>query len=573
MNNNDLQQALLYANSDVQQRANLSPLRAQYSQYWFSSGQEQQDAARFISDYATLISTQQRMPVDQALALSSQTIMPIMVANFAVSSGIAPQLAYQEQLQVNELIGKGKQIAAAVAQLYAPAAAPQAFVQQMHAPQAIQPYGGQGNWQQQQHMGVTFNKNVPATGAVISPNQEQPMISNYVPGSAITIPPAAAVVLEPLTQAIAVDVKEKEVDEDLVFKPSSKQPYRYVYDPSQDRINLKVIDGIVVEEIEDISEMDYEELETRKFKSTFAVDDGKVAETAWGALSSNEVDVVQPSGDIKKEEIKYMGNLGNAYHGLFAAMVKLRRANRENPDICWEFSYTVPRVIDTLSSQIGNIVAATKDNDAGILAGALAQQFHESTENVDGVCKWTSTEGFGLPGWAAYERFATKLVNDSIRKHLGKLGVMIDSFAEDWNDLVKLMTKKHGEHFIARVLPKLNRYLINRLKPTTGEPLKAFIKAEGAPDFSNTGLLFTENIHVTALNVMAGDLRIAWEDDLGVVCQSITPNLHAALVGIMKRAIQRNPVTTIYLVTLDDRIIEVTNAWLMDESFLLTIVD
>ena len=613
MLNQQDQQAISYAQTaimqDIQSKQNINPLRQAFTAQWTPNSQYAQIALQLVLDWATYLSTNQRIPMQTAILQSVSVVMPIIVAQYAVSSGFMQNLPPEGQQLVNQLLSQGNEMDRCIGQMYGQPVQPQTQVQPGWGQRPAQPQQMQ-SWPQNQQMDTrAFGGAQPmqamTMGAVANatPNWTRPgaAIDAFGSGSAAVNPnaPQWDEPAKPVIPAHAVTTVERTpastgpVDQGIRGKTAMKRdwtldaPYPRVFDPRFYTLHYRRDGDIVIEYLKERTNMDYAVLETRKLNPNAHVADAEegVVVTTWQHLARTEpesVMVMSPQHpndvavDIPADKIPYYGDAAVSFTQA-AAELKLYAKHNTPDDIAWEMTYNNPLIIDTVSNQIGFMEKIVKNNSVqDILNGLTDQMYQHSSKDARGRTIWTG-DGLGLGGWLRLDRYIAWIINRCLRINANIDYVSIDNFTEDWPELLNLLTDRCGAAFTDMFVKQAGEYLASQLKPVRGKELKELMTqydlTEYADSFATRTLVLYGLMHVTYLPFTAASMNIDWEGTPGVIHASEMPEFHAAIDGIYHRAMARNPGNRVIIRTEDYVLLEISKAWLGNESYLISVYE
>ena len=567
-----------YVDNEINARANTSELRAMWTQYIQQTPAASEEMYFWCDTWALMLSQQPGAQINDA-AKTATTLVPYFVSKYAADTGYINRMPMDQQ---QAILGTLRDGGAIMDQLFA-------FNQRLaqpngYAPQAVaQAY--QGNVQQGLTM-VNVVANQPAAwGQVQQPIQTTGVGSVVSPGNVdntrvnTTLDYTSRIVTPVPIEESANPPLIEEVVEDIPLERvwTEATPYALVYNPDSQEIFYDIIDGVVHEEAR--AKMDWQKLEVRKFNNHYQPDeDGKAITTTWAALANNEIktlDKTKEEVEILTTEIPFIGDAGAIYTGVSMAIARLRAREMIKDGLVWEFEYNQPVFIPTLTNMIGFMCENTKLKQLDMLADVLKEHW-DAMVTVDGDTHLWGKEGFGKSGFAKLNRYITKLINEAIRKHLN-LDVSIESFIHDWSELVGYLAKEYSHSLATLADERITIYVMNRLMPLTGTGLKTLLAESKDPQLADTLLPLKHCVYVASVKAYSHELQIEWDGNgVGVVKETVCPELHAALKALAKRALtmgnEKGNVYDIQLITGDDITLEITNAWLDQGSILISTV-
>ena len=565
-----------YIKNEIASRANTSELRATWTQYISQNPQAAEEMYFWVDTWALMLAQQPGMQVNDA-ATRAVTLVPYFVSKFAGDTGMINRVPMDQQ---QAILGTLRDGGAIMEQLFAfnQRLGQNGGIQSMPSQQMVIPQSYQGNPNTGLTMGNVVANAPAAWGQPQQPIQTTGVGSVVSPGGAqVTTPTVewqSRIVPAPVVETVAT------IEEDIPLERvwTEATPYPLVYNPDSQEIFYDIIDGVVHEEAR--ARMDWQRLEVRKFNNYYQPDeDGKEITTTWDALKNNEIKTLDQTKDdieIISTEIPFIGDAGATFNGVSMAIARLRAREMINDGLVWEFEYNEPVFIPTLTNMVGFMCKAVKLQTLDMLADELKAHW-DAMVTVDGDRHIWGNEGFGKSGYAKLNRYITRLVNDAIRKHFN-LEDTIDDFVHDWSALLQYLAKVYSHNLATMAEERISQYVFNRLMPLTGGDLKK-LKAE-AEDASlcDTILPLKHCVYAACVKAFSHELQIEWDgNNVGVVKETVCPELHAALLALAKRAIKRGlekgNTYDVQLITGDDVTFAITNAWLSEGSILISVVN
>lgn len=175
--------------------------------------------------------------------------------------------------------------------------------------------------------------------------------------------------------------------------------------------------------------------------------------------------------------------------------------------------------------------------------------------------------------WRAIDERITKAINEALTKNLSLKGWAIDTFYDDYPDLVDALQSSYSEQLVGIFEGHSTQVIGSALSVLSGESFAKYLRTiQGDSNGKDSGgrlLAFRDRCSVTYVPWKYSELSL----DLtrgGMVPEAEMPELYAAMDAILERTFD-HPVTFArrYLMTTDKKLIEVRRGYLGKESVLL----
>lgn len=193
---------------------------------------------------------------------------------------------------------------------------------------------------------------------------------------------------------------------------------------------------------------------------------------------------------------------------------------------------------------------------------------------------YKSFDNGNITFWESINKRFTDEVNKTLNHKLSLSGWDIDSFVNDYKDLLMVLKKDYGEELIL-LLENQSRTIINTVcNQLTEEEVLQYCKQKLSVEddneilaFAKRFIFFNETISVTFLPWTLSDFDMSLSEVPELIKQSENPQLHNAVMSICGRAKGiANGFNHHYLLTKDRKLVEVHKGYLTSNAYLANLV-
>lgn len=355
-----------------------------------------------------------------------------------------------------------------------------------------------------------------------------------------------------------------------------ENPYRTIYDPTQFVLyHLRRPDGTVIERLEPWTEemQSYIDHETDPKLRTLAreqaeANDEKIVVPTWNlaehlrGVKDNFKGIPadsEPSGEEGEEtteaEETHVVEQVLTVHSRREAELKLgmfARSQEIKPGTPVEFQFDVVTTVVTDSDLIPLVAGLEK-----------AMSFEEVLSHLQELDDKLPEDVLQL-----IDARMTAEVNQTLQQNFSLDDLSIDSFREDYQDLLKVLGRRGGETLVDLFAERAPAVIGSSLSVLTGDAYLAYLKTLGE-DETATVLAFRDRCSMTQVPWNFADLHLNLNGG-GMIPEAAMPELHAAVAAIFART-EDWPVNFAhrYLMTADKKLIELRQGCLGSEAFLM----
>jgi hypothetical protein len=164
----------------------------------------------------------------------------------------------------------------------------------------------------------------------------------------------------------------------------------------------------------------------------------------------------------------------------------------------------------------------------------------------------------------------TRSINDGLRYHMGLKDWTIDSFAEDYKDLLTVMKDKFGENMVNAFCEYAPEMIGRSMAVLTGDGLSNYLAAQNADDDNAADymLVFRDRCSVTQVPWTFSDMKLDLSQ--GSLIPDSMEEFRTAVAAIFTRT-EDWPVSFShrYIQTSDKRLLELRRGYLAEGAFLI----
>lgn len=361
------------------------------------------------------------------------------------------------------------------------------------------------------------------------------------------------------------------------FDPS--KPYTPIYNPEKFILfHLKRPDGTVLEQLEprtDEMDMDYVQHET----------DPKLRAAALEQRRSD-------SGEIVPEWKLATHMRESNREGMYVSAPNENKAEDDLP-------VSQPRVLESVpithSLQEGLLKLSGFAKSSEVEPGQLVEMVFEvvtplmTTGDLGSVMKIfesaTSFEEFRTRLYdhrealtdevaALIDQRLTASINDGLRYHMGLAHLYIDSFADDYIDLLGVLKNQYGEGLVNSFVENAPEMIGRSMAVLTDSSLASYLTTQniGDVDVANCMLVFRDRCNVTQVPWSLADMKIDLSH-ANLIPESMV-DFREAVLAIFSRT-EDWPVSFAhrYLQTSDKKLLELRRGYLDENAYLINLVN
>lgn len=166
----------------------------------------------------------------------------------------------------------------------------------------------------------------------------------------------------------------------------------------------------------------------------------------------------------------------------------------------------------------------------------------------------------------------TKTINEVLAKHLSLTGWEIDSYKEDFKDLLTALDDKFGNTISEKLKENASEIIAASLSVLDAEPYKQYLVSLGMSAEEaelEPMVVFASRVSITKVSWGFSDVNLDLPNG-GLVSKARMPELHMALDAIFDRTLDLPVVFAHrYIQTSDRKFIEIIRGYIGEDSYLL----
>lgn len=167
----------------------------------------------------------------------------------------------------------------------------------------------------------------------------------------------------------------------------------------------------------------------------------------------------------------------------------------------------------------------------------------------------------------------TQAVNNAIETNMSITGLNIDSFIDDWNDLINHMSNKYGELIAAKFVAKdeeIIRSALNVLNDECAQDVTNGIY-DTLDDIMYPISYFVETVSFTMLNFFSSELDLDFVKGSSALLSKVNTRVWYDLADQIFR--EYGDSCTRHLIrTIDGKILEIKKGWLTENAYIVNLV-
>lgn len=174
---------------------------------------------------------------------------------------------------------------------------------------------------------------------------------------------------------------------------------------------------------------------------------------------------------------------------------------------------------------------------------------------------------------AAIDERLTEATNAVIKTNMSISGLSIESFIDDWKDLVNIISNKYGELIAAKLVSKdeeIIRNALNMLSAECGHDVTMGIY-DTADGETYPISYFAENVSFTMLEFFSSELNLDFVSNTSALLSKVNTRVWYDLADQIFREFG-DECTRHLIRTCDGKILEIKKGWLTDNAYIINLV-